>query len=288
MNMPESNIDTAQNRALQTPCPLWADISTHKRRFDDFVSCYLEGPYRPMIDLKRRHSACVLANGERLVLAEGLNGEIGRAALLGALYHDVGRFPQVVRWGTFNDAVSTNHGALGVRVLKRENMLADENACVRGIVLSSVALHNRYMLPPHLPEAVLTVTRLVRDADKLDIMRVMAKHVNAVSPSEEVVLRVRNEPDKWSPHIAEMVLKGTVPSYRDLVYINDFRMLLGTWIEDLHFPAARAQMASSGHLEDVLSGLPDVPALRDARERLFSLLEREKQAAPPHHACPSS
>lgn len=71
------------------------------------------------------------------------------------------------------------------------------------------------------------------------------------------------------PHIAEMVLKGMVPSYKDLVYINDFRMLLGTWLEDLYFPAARAQMAVSGHLEAVLSGLPDAPALRDARERLF-------------------
>lgn len=286
MNTPKSNVDTAQNGSLQASCPLWADIITHKRRFDDFVDHYQQGPHRPMIDLKRRHSSCVLANGERLVLAEGLNGEIGRAALLGALYHDVGRFPQVVRWGTFNDAASTNHGALGVRVLKRENMLEGETACVRGIVLSSVALHNRYILPPRLPKAVLTVTCLVRDADKLDIMRIMAEHVNTVNPGDEVVLRVRNEPDKWSPHIAEMVLKGMVPSYKDLVYINDFRMLLGTWLEDLYFPAARAQMAVSGHLEAVLSGLPDAPALRDARERLFSLLEREKQAS--HHARPSS
>lgn len=278
MSTSTSHADTARNKALGAEAA-WADITPHKERFERFVSRYLqEEQHSPMLDLKLRHTACVLTHSEHLVLAEGLSGDIGRAALLAALYHDVGRFPQVVRWGTFNDAVSVNHGALGVRVLKQETMLADETEPVRGTVLSAVALHNRYALPPHLPGAVCIVTHLVRDADKLDIMRVMAEHVNAVSPSDEVVLRVRNEPDKWSPHIAEMVLKGKIPSYKDLIYINDFRMLLGTWLEDLHFPSARARMAASGHVEAVLSGLPDAPALRPARDRLFLLLEQEKKA----------
>lgn len=276
MKTPKLHAGSAPDKTLEAA---WANITPHKHRFERFVSRYLqEENHSPMLDLKRRHTLCVLAHSEHLILAEGLADNIGRAALLAALYHDVGRFPQVVRWGTFNDAVSVNHGALGVRVIKQETMLAGETESVRKTVLSAVALHNRYALPPRLSEPVLTVTHLVRDADKLDIMRVIAEHVNAVSPGDEVVLRVRNEPDKWSPQIAEMVLEGKIPSYKDLVYINDFRMLLGTWLEDLHFPSARARMAASGHVEAVLSGLPDTPALRPARDRLFFLLEQEKKA----------
>lgn len=260
------------------PATSMADIATHEQRFDRFAEGYLNGPHSSLLDLKYRHSRQVLAHARAIVGNGHLEGKRGRAALLAALYHDVGRFPQVVRWHTFSDAVSENHGALGVRVLSREQLLADEPAAVRRMVLAAVGLHNRYALPQGLPEPFRTVTYVVRDADKLDIMRIMAEHINAVTPDDEVVLRVRHEPDKWSPCIARMVLEGRVPGYADLVYVNDFRMLLGTWLEDLHFPYARARMAASGYVEAVLAGLPDVPGLRAVRSHFEELLEKATHA----------
>ena len=36
-----------------------------------------------------------------------------------ALLHDVGRFEQYKRYGTFNDRKSVNHAALGVEIMKK-------------------------------------------------------------------------------------------------------------------------------------------------------------------------
>ncbi len=252
----------------------YINIKHHLKCFDRFTANYLEGPHRAMLDLKRHHSLCVLEQSTVLTEMEGFTEDISRAALLAALYHDVGRFPQMIRWHTFSDAISENHGYLGVRVVKREKMLDGESKRIRQMVLTAIALHNRYILPTGLADPFLTVVRIVRDADKLDIMRIMAEHLVNFAPSDKVVLHVRNEPDKWSPRIVAMVLQGKVPSYKDLVYVNDFKILLGSWIEDLHFASAQIQMVKSGHVHTVLSAIPDIPELRCVQEYLFERIER--------------
>ena len=88
-------------------------------------------------------------------------------------------------------------------------------------MLTAIALHNRYALPA-LPEPYLTITHAVRDADKLDIMRIMAQHLSRPIPTRDVVLRVQDAPKLWSQSIVDTVLSGGIPSYHDLRYVNDF------------------------------------------------------------------
>ena len=141
---------------------------------------YLREHPGDMLRLKREHTYKVLAHARAIVAQEGLASQEGRAALLAALYHDTGRFPQYVRWRTFSDAESENHGYLGVHVVKKEHFLTGEPQNIHKWVLTAIALHNRYALPA-LPEPYLTITHAVRDADKLDIMRIMAQHFTAHS-----------------------------------------------------------------------------------------------------------
>ena len=56
-------------------------------------------------------------------------------------------------------------------------------------------------------------------------------------------------------------------------FVNEFRLLLGTWMLELRFAATRRTLAESGLMEEVLAGLPDAPELRQAREKLHVLLE---------------
>ena len=192
-----------------------------------------------------------------------------RATLLAALYHDTGRFPQYVRWRTFSDAESENHGYLGVHVVKKEHFLTGEPPNIHKWVLTAIALHNRYALPA-LPEPYLTITHAVRDADKLDIMRIMAQHLSQPIPTRDVVLRVQDAPKLWSQSIVDTVLSGGIPSYHDLRYVNDFRILLGSWIHDLHFTSSKKTCVASGFLQEVLKGLPSTPELQPVTAYLLN------------------
>ena len=153
--------------------------------------------------------------------------------------------------------------------MKKEHFLAGEPPNIHKWVLTAIALHNRYALPA-LPEPYLTITHVVRDADKLDIMRIMAQHLSRPIPTRDVILRVQDAPQLWSQSIVDTVLSGGIPSYHDLRYVNDFRILLGSWIHDLHFTSSKKTCVASGFLQEVLKGLPSTPELQPVTAYLLN------------------
>ena len=82
-----------------------------------------------------------------------------------------------------------------------------------------------------------------------------------------------------SPNIAEDVLAGRIARYTDLRYVNDFRLLLGTWMHELRFAVTRRTLAESGLMETVISQLPEDPALQPALEKLKVMLENCRGSA---------
>lgn len=253
-------------------------IAEHESRFFAYAEPFCPPDCLPL-QIKLTHTRQVLANAKIIVEAHEhplLVGDTARAALLAALYHDVARFEQFTRFGTFRDADSVNHGALGAQIIRRQGFLNDEAPHIRRLARIGVCLHNRYRLP-RLGAAEGVVTAVVRDADKIDIFRVMAQHLNAAVPSGDVVLHVKNEPESWSPTVADMVLHGQVPNYGDLHYVNDFRMLLVSWLRDLGFSGSCRRLAETGTVEPVLEGLPDSAAFAPVRDCLWRLLDDARQ-----------
>ena len=242
--------------------------------FEHFAAGYMIGEACPPLELKVRHTKLVTLLAGRLVHSLELGGELRRSALLSALLHDVGRFPQYREWQTFRDAISVNHGRLGARLLHGAPVLAGESAAVRRTVLAAVALHNRYMLPAHLPERVRIATQVVRDADKIDILRVFSEELAKPEPSDVVVLHVAREPDKWTPDIVERVVRGETPDYRDLHYVNDFIIMLCSWLNSLNFSESLRLVRESGHMEQIVRQLPERPEMDAVRRMVRDRLER--------------
>ncbi len=259
------------------------DLSSYRQRFLDYVSGFRDVPDAAPLRLKVEHTFRVVEHAQRIVdsLAEDAfetawaeNADVCRAVVLAALYHDCGRFPQFRRYRTFLDAKSVNHALLSFQTIRDGDFLRGETRRVRHLVQCGVLLHNRYALSSKLAPEARFVTDAVRDSDKLDIFRVMVGYLDHALPERDaVLLHVQDEPDRWTPKIAEDVMEGRVSRYTDLKFVNDFRLLLGTWTLELRFAATRRALAESGLMESVLSGLPDAPALLPAKKKLYALLE---------------
>ena len=253
------------------------DITSHQEWFAAFTDGYRRAEQQDVmpLDLKVEHTRAVLDH-TRLLTAEGaIPPPLHRTCLLAALYHDVARFPQYARWHTFKDSLSANHGLLGIKVLKKHACLDAEDPVVRARVLAAVGMHNRFAVPRGLSPELRLVVDAVRDADKLDIFRIMAGHLAGEPPyNEAVVLHVLADPDLWSPAVVRSALQGQVASYAQLTSVNDLRVLLSTWMFDLRFAATRRQLARSGLVPLLLAPLPPVPALQEARHYLLDQLER--------------
>ena len=251
------------------------DIKCHEMRFAEYVSSF-DAEHEPMLRLKVEHTAAVVRHARRIAdsASEQFSPDEARALVIAAQYHDIARFPQFRRWRTFKDALSTDHGSLGCRILRRQNLLHDEPALLRRQVRIAVCLHNKLHLPSDLAGQERLITEGVRDADKLDIFRVMARYLTTSPVPDDVVLFVKDEPDQWTPAVVETVLSGQVPSYNDLVYLNDFRMVLVSWLHDLHFAVTRRALAQSGEAEIVLAGLPETTELKPVISMFRDLLRQ--------------
>jgi len=219
--------------------------------------------------LKLDHSLRVFQEAQTLVKAENIPAPLARTALFGALFHDIGRFAQYMRYQTFNDRESVNHARLGVSTLKRLGFLDHLEGNVRKVVLSAVILHNRRFLPPHLPEQTAVPARLVRDADKLDIFMVMIRHLQPGAEVNPVVtLGLRDEPDRYSEDLLDQILAGELGDYNRMGTLNDFRLLLCSWVFDLNFATARQAMHQRGYLQTLLRDLPDTPRIRQFGQKI--------------------
>ena len=138
----------------------------------------------PRIALKIEHTYHVAEACDVIAREQGWSSEdIGLAWLCGML-HDTGRFEQLRRWDTFKDAESMSHATLGVEVLFGKN-LADAPATTSireyietdeydELVRASIAHHSDFRLPTQLDDRMRRFCDIVRDGDKIDIMRTIA------------------------------------------------------------------------------------------------------------------
>ena len=209
------------------------------------------------LDLKHDHSLRVLAVAGEMLKDLRPDRPLGRAILLAALYHDFGRFTQYLKYKTYRDSRSEDHGILGARTLARFKLPLESPPGLRALVLGAVALHNRITVPAELPAALNFAARVVRDADKLDIMALMRRHFTRPEGCDPVVvLHLPDEPDKFSGDILRQALNGGIIDYGDLRFVNDFKILFACWRHDLNFRISRDLLNKSGNLRSIINTLP--------------------------------
>ena len=255
-------------------CREFPQIAADLQHFIKHATLYrnLVGGDTGNIDLKAAHSLCVLKISAQIIGNLRPPEDLADAILLAALYHDFGRFAQYLKYKTFLDRNSVNHGTLGAQEMVRHKLPLEAPSGLRSIILGGVAVHNRLSLPENLPDKLNLLARVVRDADKIDIMRIMDEHFNRPENSDPVVtLHLQDRPDTFTASILNTVLQGQTPSYDDLRLVNDFKILLASWLHTLNFPISREILLRSGRLESIIATLS-----QSARLPLLAFIRTQK------------
>lgn len=216
---------------------------------DEFVSTNLT--------YKEVHSFEV-AKISRLV-AESLQlpeEEVLLAETIGLL-HDTGRFPQFVRYKTYRDSISENHAMLGVKVLKEAEILDTLSNREKDIILTAILHHNSFMLPV-LPKSQDLFSRIIRDADKLDIFR-----FNLESEGKRITGDIHKtihlELDDYptcSDAMVESIMNNQCCLYCDLKSAHDFKILQLSWVFDINYPYTFKLLQERRYLSSLGSLLP--------------------------------
>ena len=138
--------------------------------FNNYTSNYDSSD--DMIRLKINHTYRVMDYCEELSKSIGLDEEKTNISKIIGLLHDIGRFEQWKKYHTFADKDSIDHADFGVSILKKDNYIRkyNSNSNYDDLILTSIRNHNKYIIPNNLNEEELLFTKLIRDADKIDIL----------------------------------------------------------------------------------------------------------------------
>ena len=123
------------------------------------------------INRKFFHSHRVKQIAEEIAKSLNLSEEEIKLAKLIGLLHDIARFEQYKRFQTFSDLKSIDHGDYGVEILKQNNFIRKfvEKDEFDNIIFKAIKNHNKFKIEDGLTEKELLYSKIVRDADKLDI-----------------------------------------------------------------------------------------------------------------------
>lgn len=224
------------------------------------------------IKLKIYHTYRVAGLCERIAKSEGMSQEEADLAWLLGMLHDIGRFEQLRRYGTFIDSESVDHAVLGADILfggKNLKSETESSGCIRnfiwetgedGLIEMAIQVHNAYRIPENLDKRTEKFCHILRDADKIDILR-----VNVEVPLEEIynttTAELRNalvtpevEQSFYEHHAVLRNLKKT-PA--------DHVVGHGSLVFELVFPESLRIVKQQGYLEKLLHFETENPKTRE-------------------------
>lgn len=214
------------------------------------------------VRLKEEHTLRVVEHGSEIGRWLALSPEQLKLAEIATLLHDIGRFKQYQTYGTFNDGLSVNHAELGLEILEESTILtvAGLSAEQQILVKQAVLYHNRRNLPDDIEADCSLLSKITRDADKLDIfsMLVTDNKENQIPQPPELTCA-----SNYSAHIIQELLEGHLITPKDIKTSADLMLFRLSWIYDLNFSYSFSYLLQRQYIEKLIGKLPDTDEIQD-------------------------
>lgn len=167
--------------------------------FLEYVSSY---EVSTRVNLKKNHILRVANNCVEVAESLNLTEEQIELAYVIGICHDIGRFEQVRIHNTFSDSKSgMNHAAYSNKVLFEDGLIRKfiNTDMYDEVIRKAVYNHNKNQIEDGLDEEELLFAKIIRDADKLDIL-----YVTTIEDLEDLF---------WSPNFVGFKINKKFISY---------------------------------------------------------------------------
>ena len=196
----------------------------------------------PLIHNKYYHSIRVANIMYYLAYKLNLRMDEQRLAYIIGIFHDLGRFREVVRSNRFNNLIF-DHGAYSNKILYNDGLINkididdDKHLTIR----KAIYYHNKQNLGNDLNIDEELYAKLIRDADKIDIlsMRVTGKRLKFTKTVNQVVLN--------------NFFNDETINIKDIKSSSDSVLLYLSFIRDLSFDESYNYVIDRGYLNSLIN-----------------------------------
>lgn len=220
------------------------DMIEAKKAFKEYVKKY--NPEDEKIKIKIVHIEKVAENSKRIAQNLGLSQEDVELAELIGLLHDIGRFEQVRLYHTFVDKDSINHGEYGAKILFEDGLIRNfiKDNKFDKIIKLAIVNHNRADIEEDLTERERLHAKIIRDADKTDIFRIL------ISGDKKAIWEKADlSDDKISDEIYREFVEDKRINYKGRKTSADILVSHFNYVYDLNFPETRKIIRDNKYID---------------------------------------
>lgn len=256
-----------------------SDLKRYTEWFYDYIAGFFgdDDYINANLELKKEHTGYVVDEARYIAAGLALDENDRLVAETVALFHDVGRFEQFTKYQTYSDRKSINHSELAADIVEAEGVLDALDDSEKAVILSAVRFHSLKDLPDDLDEKTLLHCRIVRDADKLDIYRVLLeKYLQYISNSEDFNLELEYVDEPWySPGIVEAIMDGRQVKYSEAKTLNDMKLLILAMIFDVNFRPTFKMIKQKGYIQEFIDMLPADDTIYKVKTKLLDYIDQK-------------
>lgn len=194
------------------------DINKAEKEFINYTSQF--GNANEKIVYKIQHTKRVENFAKNIAENLKFDEENIKLAILIGILHDIGRFEQVKMYDSYYDN-KVDHADLGVKILFENNMIRKfiDIDNYDNIIYKAVKNHNKYKIENNLNAEETLHTKVIRDADKIDILNEISK---------KTFKSIYNKDEISNQNLSDEVYESIMN--RKLVNNNDVKTDLDHWI----------------------------------------------------------
>ena len=208
------------------------------------------------VQTKVSHTFRVASNCKAIAKNLKLTKEqIELAELIGIL-HDIGRFEQYKIYDKNTDSIEAlkktkkfDHGKAGVEVLKNNQYIRKyiENNEYDNIIYTAVYEHNKYELSKNLTQEEELFSKIIKDADKLDII------YETIYIYWQEPYRIKElEEGELSPKMLEDFYNGQLANNENRISEADQILRFCSFIYDINFKYSFEMLKESGNINKMV------------------------------------
>lgn len=220
------------------------DILKAKKEFKNYVKNY--NPEDKKIALKIAHIERVSHMSRKIAESLGLEKEDIELAELIGLLHDIGRFEQIKQYHTFADKDSINHGEFGVKILFEEGKIRDFISTPKydEIIKKAILNHNRKKIEEGLTERELLHAKIIKDADKTDILYILTfEEMKTLYDKEDI------SKEKITDEVYQEFIEHKLVDYRKIQSSADKNVAHFAYVFDFYFNYGLQYIHENQYLE---------------------------------------
>ena len=228
----------------------------------NWVSEYIRTFYSDDIEiqqailLKEEHTKKVTVISRELAKHLKLSVHDQLLAEMIGLFHDIGRFKQFTLYRTFNDALSENHALLGLKVIEKLDFLKEVSEEDRAILNFAIANHNAKLIAATDNSRQLLFAKIIRDADKLDIYRVLEPFLK---PSDGT---------GCNETFLQSFIHGRQCDYAQIKTYDDRKLVRLMWLYNIYFSWTMLKIVERGYVDKIIECLPKTPLMEQGVKNL--------------------